>query len=282
MFSLAIENAKGNRLRLTQNPNYTLVSVDGLNPAKANINTAVNANFDGSTFKSSRLENRNIVIMLAIEGAVEVNRIELYKFVKVKQNITVYVSNNSRDVSIGGYVESMDIGIFEQKQMVQISIICPNPYFTNAEEIVQNFSTVQGLFEFPFSIEEEGIVFGEILPDEEIDIVNGGDVASGMIIEFKAIGDVVAPAIYNTGTGQFIKIDVTMHDGDVVQVNTIKGQKGVLEISDGTVTNILNKLDPSSTWLELETGDNIMMFTATSGVVNLQCTLYHNYYYEGV
>lgn len=282
MFTLAIENAKGNRLRLTQNPNYSLISVDGLNPAKANINTAVNANFDGSTFKSARLENRNIVIMLAINGAIETNRIELYKFIKVKEGITVYVTNGTRDVFIKGYVEDMQIGIFDRQQVVQVSIICPNPYFTNVAEYHEDFSNVVGRFEFPFSIEEAGVVFGEIVVDAEVNVQNLGDVVCGMIIEFKAIGNVTDPAIYNTGTGKFMKLNVEMADGDVIQINTNKGEKAVLEISGGTVSNILNKLDPTSTWLELEPVDNIMMYTATAGAVNLQCTIYHDFRYEGV
>lgn len=282
MFTLAIENAKGNRLRLTQNPNYSVMSVDGLNPVKANINTAVNANFDGSTFKSARLENRNIVITLAVNGAIEANRIALYKFVKVKDAITLFFTNATRDVYIKGYVENMQIGIFAEKQIVQISVICPNPYFANVNENHEDFSNIVGLFEFPFSIEEAGISFSEIVVDSEVNVQNLGDVATGMIIEFKAIGAVGDPAIYNTGTAKFMKINDTMADGDVIQINTNKGEKGVLKISDGTVTNILNKLDASSTWLELEPVDNIMTFTATSGAVNLQCTVYHDFKYEGV
>lgn len=282
MFTLAIENTKGNRLRLTQNPNYTLVSVDGLAPAKANINTAVNANFDGSTYKSSRVENRNIVIMVAVEGAVEVNRIELYKFIKPKEKVTVYVTNASRDVYIEGYVESMTVGIFEQKQMVQISVICPNPFFANLDAIKQDFSVIHALFEFPFSIEEAGIPFSYIAADEEVNIQNLGDITTGMIIEFRATGAVTDPIIYNTGINKFMKLNVTMADGDVIQINTNKGQKGVLEVSGGTVTNILNKLDPTSTWLTLEPVDNIMMFTATEGAINLQCSVFHDYLYEGV
>ena len=282
MFTFAIENAKGNRLRLSNNPNYSLISVTGLEPANANINTAVNASFDGSTFKSSRLENRNIVIMFAIENAVETNRIELYKFIKVKDKITVFYSNNTRDVYIEGYVESMSIGFFDMKQAVQISVICPNPYFKNVEESMENFSTISGLFEFPFSIETEGIPFSEIIVDQEVNIENRGDVATGMIIEFRALGSVTNPAIYNTETGKFVKLNETMSDGDVIQVNTNRGEKGVVKVSGGTVTNILNKLDDASSWLQLDTGDNIMMFTAEAGAVNLQCIVYHYYLYEGV
>ena len=282
MFSFAIENAKGNRLRLSNNPNYSLISITGLEPASANINTAVNASFDGSTFKSARLENRNIVIMLAIENAVETNRIELYKFIKVKDEITVFYSNSTRDVYIKGYVESMSIGFFDMKQAVQISVICPNPFFKNAEETQENFSSIHGLFEFPFSIEEAGIPFSEIETDQEVNIINKGDVATGMIIEFRAIGSVTNPALYNVDTGKFIRLNETMSDGDVIQINTIRGEKGVVKISGGSVTNILNKLDDASSWLMLDTGDNVMMFTAQAGAVNLQCIVYHDYLYEGV
>ena len=282
MFTLAIENAKGNRLRLTQNPNYNITSVDGLDPAKANINTAVNANFDGSTFKSSRVENRNIVITLAIEGAVEVNRIELYKFIRTKEQVTIYVTNNTRDTYIKGYVESMTIGIFNKKQMVQISVICPNPYFTNFDEEQKTFSSVRPLFEFPFDIEEEGIPFSEIVIEEDVNVPNHGDIATGMIIEFNALGAVTNPAIYDTGKGIFMKVNVEMAAGDMIQINTKKGQKGVIKVSDGTLTNILNKLDAGSTWLTLDAGDNTMMISATAGIANLHCTVYHDNLYEGM
>lgn len=282
MFKLSVENRLGNRLSLSNNPKYTIISVTGLNPAKASINTAVNAAFDGSTFKSSRLENRNIVIMLAIEGAVEANRIELYKYIRVKDEITVYFANASRDLYIKGYVESMEIGLFDMKQAVQISIICPNPYFQNTEGSMNNFSTVHSLFEFPFSIDEEGIPFGEIVVDEEVNVQNFGDVPTGMIIEFRAVGAVLNPAIYNTDINAFMRINDTMADGDVIQINTKKGEKGVYKISGGSITNILNKLDDESTWLTLEAGDNIMMFTAASGAIYLQCAVYHNNLYEGV
>ena len=63
MYELSITNIYGDTLKLSQNPHYSVMSVTGLNPPTSNINTAVNASFDGSTYKSSRMNNRNIVIM---------------------------------------------------------------------------------------------------------------------------------------------------------------------------------------------------------------------------
>lgn len=282
MYSISIENAKGNRIQLSQNKDYSITSITGLNPPSANINTGVNASFDGATFKSSRLNVRNLVIMLAIEGNVEQNRINLYRFIKVKQACTVYFKNNTREVYIGGYVESMEIGIFEQKQIVQISIICPKPYFTDVLDEEAVFSSVIPLFEFPFSIPEEGIEFGELNVNSAIDVINNGDIATGMVIEFYATDEVTDPAIYNLETNEYMKLNVTLQAGDRIQINTEKGNKSVTKISGGVRTNILNALDAGSSWLILESGDNIMTYTATVHPEYLSCTVYHNDLYEGV
>ena len=129
MLSLKIENHKGELLSLTQNPAYTITSVTGLNPAAANINTVDAALLDGATYNSSQVGMRNIVVNFAIENPAETNRIELYQYIKPKKPCTVYVENGSRDVFISGYVETLDIDLFDNKQTAQISIICPQPFF---------------------------------------------------------------------------------------------------------------------------------------------------------
>ena len=281
MYELSITNIYGDTLKLSQNPHYSVMSVTGLNPPTSNINTAVNASFDGSTYKSSRMNNRNIVIMMAIEGDIEQNRIELYKYIKSKQKLTVVFSNGTRRVQIDGYVDAFECNLFEQREVVQISIICPSPYFLDDTES-STFSSIVGLFEFPFEIEAEGIEFSYVESNVEINVYNGGDIETGMLIVFKASGQVVNPALYNMQTNEYIKLNVTMQEGDEIRINTVKGQKSVTKISGGISTNILNVLDGSSTWLNLRSGDNVMVFTATTSPENLSCFIYHNNLYEGV
>ena len=62
MYSLKVENDRGNTLELTNNPNYTVFKIEGLNPPHATINSSVNTTTGGSNINSVRLENRNIVI----------------------------------------------------------------------------------------------------------------------------------------------------------------------------------------------------------------------------
>lgn len=282
MYTLAIENHKGERLQLSQNPNYTITSVEGLSPPTANINTAINANFDGSTFRSSRLNERNIVISLVIEGNVEANRINLYQYIKVKKKCTIYYQNGSRDVSIDGYVESFEIGIFEEKEMVQISIICPRPYFLQVAQTILDMSVVNSGFEFPFSIPQEGIEFSTLKPSQENVVQNLGDVETGAIITFHATGVASNPVIYNVITGESFRVNIDMEAGDLLVIDTIAGEKNVTLIVNGVTSNIINSVERGSTWLQFESGANTMLYDATNFPENLQCYIAFNNKFEGV
>lgn len=282
MFTLAIENHLGEKIQLSGNPDYSITSVTGISPPYAYVNLSENANSDGGTFNSSKMTSRNIVIELAMEGDAEASRINLYRYVKVKKNCVVYFKNGRRDVKIAGYVESFECNPFEQKEMAQISIICPNPYFRNVEDEEENFSEEEPLFEFPMDVPEEGVELSRIILNDQTVITNDGDVATGMVIELRAFGEVVNPSVYNAETYDTMKINKTIDNGDVIIISTVKGQKSVTYIHSGVRTNILNDLDRSSVWLELESGDNVINYTADDGEENLECSIVYSELYEGV
>ena len=85
MFTLSVENDRGEKLELTHNKKYTVTNITGLNPPKATINTSPVSNFDGVRQNGSRAEPRNLVITVVIEGDIEANRINLYKYFKIKR-----------------------------------------------------------------------------------------------------------------------------------------------------------------------------------------------------
>lgn len=282
MYTLTIENHKGEQLQLTQNPNYSITSVEGLPPPTANINTAVNANFDGSTYRSSRLNGRNIVIMLAIEGDAEANRINLYQYIKAKKQCILYYQNGSRNVSIVGYVESLEIAIFGEKETAQISIICPQPYFRDVIKTLLDMSATSAMFEFPFAIEEEGIEFSTLAVGSESIVQNLGDVETGAVIVFHATGIASNPVIYNLDTAEFFKVNIDMSAGDLLVISTIKGEKTVTAILSGIEWNYINSMVQGSSWIQFESGANTMLYNADSHPENLECMISFNNLYEGV
>lgn len=282
MFEITIQNQYGERLSLTNTPDYTVYEIDGLGPGNATINTSTVATFDGTRFNSSRLEQKNLVISIAINEDVEQNRIRLYQYIKTKQPIRVYYQNQSRDVYIDGYVENMEIGFFEQKQSVQVSIICPDPFFKDVDEYITELSKIIPLFTFPFGIEEKGVPFSELRPGIIKSIINEGDVESGVIIELLAIGPAKNPKIYNVDTREAFGLTVEVQEGDKITINTNPGQKSVTLLSNGTETNIINAIERGSSWFKLRAGDNVFTYIADELAENLICYFKHVDKYEGV
>lgn len=282
MYTLIVENERGEQLELTHNKSYDVVEVIGLNPPTAAINTAIVSGFDGSRFNSSRIEQRNIVITLNISCPIEANRLILYKYFRVKRYVKIYYKNGSRDVYIEGYVESFENNIFTRLQQPQISIICPNPFWKSTTDINVEFSNMAALFEFPFSIPSEGIEFSSINKITTT-YINIGDVATGAIIKFYANSDqILNPIFYNRTTGKYFGLNFDMYDGDVITVNTQQGEKSVTLLRDGITTNILSNRQSGSTWITFEPGENEISYGADEGQSNLNVTVTAVQKYEGV
>jgi phage-related protein len=282
MYECKVKNHIGEVLNLSTSSKYTLYKITGLQPPASAVNTSNNATSDGVTINSVRVDKRNIVLYVAMEGDVEANRINLYRYFPLKQTITLYFKNNKRDVCIEGKVETIQCDFFTKKQVAQISVICPKPYFKAVNDLVSYFSDVSALFEFPFSITETGMEFSAITTNVRKSIINAGDVASGVIIELYAIGTVVNPIIYDVFKRTHIKLMCTLEAGDHVVINTNHGEKSITRVRAGVSSNIMGCLWPSSSWLTLEAGDNVFTYDCDSGNSNLQITFTTPILYGGV
>lgn len=281
MYTLTATNQYGQEIELTNNDNYSIKSIIGLDPPDGVINTTRNAGQDGSVFNSAYMDNRTITITMAINSPAEVNRLELYKYFKIKQPVRIHFKNRSRDVWIRGYTQSMPIAFFDKKETVQITLLCPEPYFNDVETSVQGLSNVISLFEFPFEIEEP-VQFSRLAVGIEKSIINFGDVSIGMKVTIEALGAVTNPVLYNTQTNEFIKLNDTLASGDFVEVSTVPGKKYVRKTSNGTTSSIIGKLAQGSTWIQLVPGDNVFATSATSGSEYIKVTFELTYQYEGV
>lgn len=282
MFTLIAQNKYGEQLELTHNDAYNITEIDGLDPPDATINTTKNAGADGSVFNSAYMNNRTITITLVINAPVETNRLNLYRYFKSKFPVTLYYTNASRDVYIGGYVQSMSVGFFDKKQTVQIVIFCPQPHFNGVNESIQEFANVESLFEFPFSIPAAGVEFSSILVYVEKSIINNGDIDTGVIIFIKTTGQVVNPKIYNVDTRESLILNITLQDGDLVTINTRHGEKSITLLRNGVTSNLIGSLADGSTWFDLVPGDNLFTIAADSLVENMVVTFSIVDQYEGV
>ena len=282
MYTLKVENNRGEMLSFDDWKKYDILKIDGLEPPKASLNFSEMANYDGSIFNSSRLENRNIVLYIKIHNPAEENRINLYKYFQMKKQVRIYYENNSRSVYIDGYVETFECGYFELNQTVQISIICNDPYWKEEQKTEIEFSRVIGLFEFPMDIPPEGIEFSTVQTELSTFIENS-EIETGVTIEFRAnTNNILNPKFINRTTQEYFSVRFDMRQGDIIRVNTRRGNKSVTLIRNGTETNIINDMIRGSTWLQLAPGINELSYECDEGAENLSVYLSTYRCYEGV
>ena len=285
MFTLTVENKHGARLDLTQDENkYQVINIDGLNPPNADITTNTIANMDGAKYKISRVEMRNIVLLVKINGEVEANRLALYNFFVSGKWCKIYYANDSRRVYIEGYVETIEGGLFTNNEQIQISIVCPEPFFKGLATVYTDISKLFANFEFPFDIDKEGKEFSIFDIYRNAIIVNYGEVATGMIITLTAETDGVEnPIIRNANnTLEWFKLNITLNEGEQVIINTNKGHKSIKKVVNGIVSNAFNNLEAGSTWLQLEVGQNLFFYEADENEEHINIQIESETLYEGV
>lgn len=301
--SITVTNYLGDSITLElarpEQSGFIVKSVEGLGPAKGNVNTVEVSTNDGGVFNSARLNIRNPVLDLVfLETATETIediRHKSYKYFPVKKKVKLLIKTDNRVSEIDGYVEHNEPAIFSNQEGCQISIICPYPYFYSAgESNITVFSGIEPLFEFPFgneSLVTNLLEMGEIQNSAEQVITYNGDAEIGVTIIIYAIGDASNVTIYNAGTREVMRIDTDklaaltgegIVAGDEITIKTTKGDKSITLLRGGITTNILNCLDKNADWFQLVKGDNVFVYTAETGNSNLQFRIENRVIYEGV
>lgn len=138
--AIHIYNIAGDKLELPLDASsgYVVKSIDGLGPVKADIITTEYVGRDGGAYQNAKGNMRNIVFQLGFSPSYESVdpigelRRNLYNFLTPKMKVEMYFLNDSFEtVSIIGYVESFEPSIFSDDPEVQVSILCPDPYFNS-------------------------------------------------------------------------------------------------------------------------------------------------------
>lgn len=282
MLEVIVENQYGEKLNMTSNNNFELVQITGLTPNNAIINSSNLGLQDGAIFNSSKLDVRNITMMIVPQNNLEKSRIELYKFFRSKQYIKIHLKTNYRSVWIDGRIENVEGDLFENPQRLQPSIICHDPYF-KAEEIQSiDFAKVKSEFSFEWTPIAEGQSLSSFEQYSKVNIINPSEDETGIILEFVAMGTVLEPTVFNETMRQRFTIEYEMLAGDKMILNTCRGKKSLIVIRDGVETNIINRINKDSNWFTLKTGDNVFSHTCVFGAENLFLTLKMQPVYQGV
>lgn len=279
MYIAKIQNAAGSILNLTgQESKWTIASITGLNPAPATINTTNIALIPGARLNSAKINTRNIVILLYLNGSVEANRQKLYEYFINGESCTFYFQNDARNVKIEGIVELTDVDLFSEQEAVQISILCMNPYF-------QQYFTTPPAVTIPAAK----------TASDPATVQYVGDVVSGFVITITVSSGTSFSriAIYNTVTGESLGLNATngrisgdaFTAGDVITINTISGEKSVTLTRGGVTSSAFAAFDIDNDFLALKPGNNYFYYeVASDASQNTKATVkfYPTPFYRGV
>lgn len=167
-----------------------------------------------------------------------------------------------------------------QKGLLQFS--CDDPFIYSASSTAIDLAVWNGAFEFPLEIVEEGIEMGYRSESLIANIYNDGDTETGMFIRFKALASASNPSLVNVNTYETLKLNFDMVGGDLIEVSTYVGKKTVTLTRNNIQSNIFYAVDLSSTFLQLDPGDNLFRYDADSGLENLEVSMSFTNRFVGV
>lgn len=280
MFTAKIENANG-IITLTQNESqWQVVSIVGLNPPKAIVNTTSIAGLDGAVFNSSKIGTRNIVITLQLNSNIEQNRLMFYRMFRSKVPCTFYFQNESVNAQIVGYVDTCECNLFRNAQQMQVSMICPTPFFQSVREYVVDITNRYGMFEFPFYTDSPIPMSG--YQENRITNIFNSSSETGMIIEVEANGLIESVKVMKVDTDEFIQVNQVLTEGEKLLISTYKGKKSITLVRDNEELNVFGSLEEGSTFLQLEVGNNLFSYLLNDGEGDASVKIRYRELYRGV
>jgi predicted phage tail component-like protein len=220
--------------------------IEGLGPVTSDINTSPFGSVDGESYTGSHTPKRNIVMTVGLNPdwnnwSMESLRRALYAYFMPKQTVHLVFQSDDDfpDVWIDGYVEGFEPDIFNKDVEIQISIICPDPYFTAVEPTVltANVGLAPRLVKYNGSIETGYTVkvTQTVAPGAAYIVIRSGNP-------------------YTSKLGVYATINATKY----FLMSSVAGNKYVsnVELNTGIITNLLGGLDADSVWPVLKPGDN--------------------------
>ncbi len=224
-----------------------LEGVDGLDPVKASLSGSGYAGKDGALFQSSKREIRSLSIFIAFaQNFVTTKapdlRATLYAYFMPKTAVTIrFYMGEELTVTALCRVEKTSSNMFSRNPGAKIDLVAFDPDFLDLEETSDGYATVE-------DTDQETIAYQ-------------GTTETGFRIDVSVDRELDQITFYLTNPdGTLRSLDVTydMIAGDILTINTIRGDKRVEILRSGISTPILYAMSVQSSWLELFPGENLI------------------------
>lgn len=278
---------------------FGITKITGLESSELDLITTEYALLDGSSVSGKRVKKRPIHIEATLRDDKhnEVNRQRIIKFFNPKYSGKITVNHSGTERTLDYELEGWS---FESQRYVGnkigiiVDLMCPDPYWRNIDNFGKNMAAKSAMFSFPWMVLKQkqtgledpykglglaGKASGYLTLNKQVLLSNDGDVECGMQIKFVASrGVVVGPKITHIGSGNYMHVNITMEEGDVLLVDTSQRHQ-VIELNG---VNVYQHIDKMSEPFQLAVGDNFLEYGADENYTNLDVMLYYTPLYLGV
>lgn len=274
---------------LNNKDKFILSDAEALHGIEVDIIESDTPYTDGSEIDDVKALPRGIELTLTLKGNIQQSLDFITSYVKSKQHVTLREINNGRDITIKGVVNIPPYNRMQRSCKLSLSIYCNKPYWQDIDDVIGVIDDVLSLLNFPVQgqyFTQAGRPFGVVNTNMTKELINDGDTITGAVFTIAATGEVVNPQI-NCDSGEqignYMRLNLTLHDGDNVIISTIKGDKYIT--INGSIyyngTPILSYLEfQGKDWLQLEQGTNTFTITTTSGSQNVYFNASYRRLYE--
>lgn len=285
MEKVIFTNSRGESIEFGDSPFY-LQTVEGLGDVSANIQSQKSPYIDGSTFLDAILDEREIEIEFIINYPfgtyedVSKARSRIAKVCNPKLGPGELRYENDYFVRIIAAVadsvpEYPDSGSRTKVlQKGKVTFVAPDPYWKSLA--IEEEPAFKPLFKFPF----EGPFQMGLQQDRRI-INNDGDAPTPLFIEF--FGPATNPIIRNNSTGEFIKVNQELLEGERMVIDTSEENKSVHFIDEtGSIRNVFHWIDLDSELFKLQIGENDIEYTADNDIQGAIVNISYNKRYNAI
>ncbi|WP_415782978.1 phage tail domain-containing protein, partial [Bacillus manliponensis] len=230
-------NTNGDSLVISKSSHFQPIEDFDTTSLKVNNTYVTNNGMQGARPVASRLEPRDFSLLFFIdvkrrdEDWIQARRDEIFKvFNPIHHPIRLQFKTATRELFIDVEVETTpaiapdrsNTNYLWHKVLVQLK--AGNPNFQSAIEKRKEIALWVPNFSFPLQIPEGGIEMGYRSQSLIVNVLNEGQIETGMTIQFRALGTIEKPSLVNVNTQEELKINKSMAAGEVITVNTRKGQ----------------------------------------------------------
>jgi phage-related protein len=244
-------------------------NIEGLEPVKASVNTSLFGSVDGAAYTGSSVPSRNIILTIHPNPDWHTWKYEdlrklIYSYFMTKKPVRlVFYNDEDSPVEIFGIVESVDNSIFSKDQEFNVSVICPDPYFTSLD---------------PKVITGQSIRSG----GAPRVVTYNGSVETGIRVKV-SFSSGTAPTTIGIQVGDpkvsYFNVTATVGSTLYLDMSSVAMQKYVQNVSigSGVITNLLSKMQEGSKWPLFEQGDNNFSVITDQGVQDWELSFYERF-----